>query len=364
MIFKKRHPKVGARPGTLMISEDAAPPRIEVISYTAERFEKKEISDIEQLADAIDSGAVNWIDVRGLGDVNLIRRLGEVFQIHPLALEDIVNVPQRPKAESYEDQLLLVARMVHAGESHNPIVEQVSFVLGKHYVLTVQEGRDDGDVFDPIRKRIKSTKGRHRQRGADYLLYTLADAVIDGYYPVLERVGDHLQSLEGTILDNPTPSSLQVLNHTRMELLNMRRGVWPQREAVHSLVHEESELLTPDVQLHLRDVYDHCVQTSEVIEMYREMASGLMGTYLSSVANRTNEIMRVLTIMGSIFIPLTFLAGVYGMNFEHMPELKVPWAYPAMLGVMIISTLGMVWFFRRKGWLGPQRDPDGREKKL
>lgn len=356
MIFKKRHPKVGARPGTLMISDDASPPRIEVVTFGVGQFKATEIADVEHLEAAIDPDATNWIDVRGLGDERTIRRIGEIFRIHPLALEDIVNVPQRPKAESYDEHLLLVVRMVHLGEAETPIVEQVSLVLGSNYVMTVQEVKDDGDVFDAIRKRIKSPKGRHRERGADYLFYTLADSVIDGYYPVLERLGDHLEDLEEEIIDNPTPSLLQVLNRTRTQLLSMRRAAWPQREAVNSLVRDESPLLTRDVQLHLRDVYDHCVQTSEVIEMYREMTSGLMSTYLSSIANRTNDIMKVLTIMGSIFIPLTFVAGVYGMNFQHMPELKVPWAYPMLWVVMIVISLGMIWFFRRKGWLGGNRD--------
>lgn len=360
MIFKKRYPKVGARPGTLVMSGDASPPAIKLVIYGPGRFETIDVADVADLEAALDPEAVNWIDVRGLGDEPTIRQIGELFHIHPLALEDIVNVPQRPKAESYDEHLLLVLRMTHLGEAETPIVEQVSLVLGSNYVLTVQEIKEDGDVFDVIRKRVKSTKGRHRDRGADYLFYTLTDAIIDGYYPVLERLGDHLEDLEDEIIRNPTPSLLQVLNRTRTQLLSMRRAAWPQREALNSLVRDESPLVTPDSQLHLRDVYDHCVQTSEVIEMYREMASGLMSTYLSSISNRTNEIMKVLTIMGSIFIPLTFVAGIYGMNFQHMPELKIPWAYPLLWAVMASMSLGMLWFFRRKGWLTAWKvdDPD------
>eukprot|EP00913_Durusdinium_trenchii_P023363 g21941.t1 len=260
--------------------------------YTAEKMESIDVPNVDDLESTISPDATNWIDVRGLGDEKIIRRIGEIFRIHPLALEDIVNVPQRPKAESYDEHLLLVVRMVHLGETGTPIVEQVSLVLGENYVLTVQEGKDDGDVFDPIRKRIASRKGRHRTNGADYLFYTLADSIIDGYYPVLEQLGDRLESLEEEIIRDPQPSTLAVLNRMRTELLKMRRAAWPQREAVNSLIHDESSLVNSDTRLHLRDVYDHCVQTSEVIEMYREMASGLMSTYLSAIANRTNEIMK------------------------------------------------------------------------
>ncbi|GAB4141878.1 MAG: magnesium/cobalt transporter CorA [Planctomycetaceae bacterium] len=338
-----------------MIPPDSPPPKLELISYTKQSVQAKTITDVEDLT-KLDADAVHWINVCGFGDEQLLRRIAEIFEIPLLALEDIVNIPQRPKTEQFDDLLQVVVRMVHAGESNLLVVEQVSLLMGPNFVLTFQEFEED--VFDQVRRRIRSPNGRHRKSGADYLFYSLLDAIVDGYYPVLESIGDHLQSLENDALEYPIPRTLRRINKTRTQLLDLRRSIWPQREAIMRLVHDEFPVVGIEVQSHLRDVYDHCVQITEVIEMYREMASTLMSTYLSSVANRTNDIMKVLTIMGSIFIPLTFLAGIYGMNFENMPELKIPWAYPFLWGVMIVVSLGLLWFFRRKGWLGELPEPD------
>ena len=276
--------------------------------------------------------------------------IATLFELHPLLLEDVVNVPQRPKTETYGDQLLIVVRMVKVDGPDEIDMEQVSIVFSQNYVLTFQERH--GDILDPVRNRLRSGKGPMRQRGPDYLAYAIADTIIDGYYPVLETIGNHLEDMEVTVIANPTPELLLRLHQLKNRLVNLRRSVWPQREAVNQLVRGDHALVSDDVRVYLRDTYDHCVQTAEVAEMYREMVSGLMNTYLSAVANRTNEVMKVLTIMASIFIPLTFLAGIYGMNFEHMPELHVRWAYPIIWVAMFVVAGGMIFFFYRKGWIG------------
>ncbi len=351
VLFKKRHPQVGARPGTLMINDEAPPPCIHLIRYTADNVREQEIDDIEMLTELIGDPAMKWIDVRGFGDETLLRRIGEIFQLHALVLEDIVNLPQRPKTESYGDQVLTITRMIKLTDNNAIDMEQVSILLGKGYVVTFQER--EGDIFDPVRDRIRHGKGRPiRLNGADYLAYAILDTIIDGYYPVIESLGDHLERMENIVMENPTTQTLQELNRTKNMLVNLRRIVWPHRELVSSLMRDENELIHDNVRLYLRDTYDHCLQTGEVIEMYRDMATGLMNIYLSSVANRTNDVMKVLTIMASIFIPLTFMAGIYGMNFEHMPELHVRWAYPAIWFAMLTTAAGMLIFFYRKGWIG------------
>jgi magnesium transporter len=265
-------------------------------------------------------------------------------------MEDAVNVPQRPKAEAYERQHLVITRMSRILAGGAIDIEQVSLFIGSHYLLSIQER--PGDVFDPVRERIRAGKGLIRRSGSDYLAYALIDAILDGYYPVLEQLGDRLQTIEDRILHQATRASQQGIHRVRRDLLVLRRAVWPQREAVGALVREESPLITPTVRQYLRDCLDHAAQIMDVIDTYRELASNLMDMQLSSMGQRTNEVMKVLTIMASIFIPLTFMAGLYGMNFEYLPELHYRWAYPALLGVMAGVVIGMLVYFRRRGWLG------------
>lgn len=353
--FRKRHPKVGARPGTLVIPKDAPPPTIKSMHYSLHSCDEKVVDDIEHLHEAFKPETVTWVDVQGFGDRTTMKKIGEIFKFHSLLLEDVVNVPQRPKTEAYGDQLLIVVRMVSLAdreEGSAPIVdmEQISMVVGKNYVVTFQEKL--GDVLDPVRRRIRSGKGVIRTHGPDYLAYAIADTIIDGYYPVLESVGDRLEGLESQVINNPTPQVLGELNSMKNQLINLRRSIWPQRDAINSLVRGDHALITEPVGIYLRDTYDHCIQTSEVSEMYREMVTGLMNTYLSSIANRTNDVMKVLTIMASIFIPLTFMAGIYGMNFEHMPELHYRYSYPILWFTMTTTAMGMLVYFWRKGWIG------------
>jgi len=355
-MFRKQHPEIGASPGTLVIQEDAPPPKIRVMHFTKERLQEDDVTDPEQLVAALDPETVTWVDVQGFGDESLIRRLAKTFSLHPLAIEDIVNVPQRPKAEPYDDQILLIVRMVKSLGHAEIEIEQVSIVLGKNYVLTFQEKY--GDVLDPVRKRIRNGKGPIRREGPDYVAYAIFDTIVDAYYPILEQIGNYLEDLETTVIENPTPSLLKYLNHIKNRLVNLRRAIWPQREAVNSLLRDEHPLIDPNMRIYLRDTYDHCVQSAEVVEMYREMVTGLMNMYLSSVANRQNEIMKVLTITAAIFIPLSFMAGVYGMNFEYMPELHVPWAYPMIWTTMALVASGMLFYFYRKGWIWNREDKE------
>lgn len=353
--FKKRHTKVGARPGTLVIPKEAPAPHITSIHYSETTHRADVVESVEQLTEAFNEQEVTWVDVQGFGDRSIMRQLGELFKLHPLLLEDVVNVPQRPKTEPYGDQLLVIIRMVRLGQTiddESPTVdmEQVSMVIAHNYIITFQEKH--GDILDPVRKRLLANKGLIRKRGPDYLAYVIADTIVDAYYPVLENVGNRLEALESEVIYNPSPAVLGELNQLKNQLINLRRAIWPQREAINELVRGDHKLVSEEIGVFLRDTYDHCIQTSEVAEMYREMASGLMNTYLSSIANRTNDVMKVLTIVSSIFVPLTFMAGIYGMNFEHMPELHYKYSYSILCAAMIAVASGMIFFFWKKGWLG------------
>jgi magnesium transporter len=348
--FHKRHPPVGAAPGTLVFPAERTPATISVTVYGPDGVEEHVDVAVDAIPSLLTPDRMTWIDLQGLGDEPTLRRLAEQFDIHPLALEDVVNVPQRPKAEAYDRQHLVITRMTRVTEDDRLDVEQVSLFLGGHYLLTIQERC--GDVFDPVRVRIRAGKGLIRRAGPDYLAYALIDAVLDGYYPVLERLGDELQRIEDDILEGGNRSSQRAIHRVRRDLLALRRAVWPQREAVGALVREETPLVTPTVRQYLRDCLDHAVQILDVIDTYRELASSLMEMHMSSVSQRSNDVMKVLTIMASIFIPLTFLAGLYGMNFDYLPELHYRWAYPILLGVMVLVALGMLLFFHRRGWLG------------
>lgn len=352
MLFTKRNPSVGARPGTLAIPKESPTPRIHMISYSGSQTVEDDIEDLaslDRLQEAFTEDKVTWVDVQGFGSKPLISKLGEIFELHPLLLEDIVNAPQRPKTEAYDNVLLVIVRMVQVRDETEIDVEQVSVVYGPNYVLTFQERY--GDILDPVRKRIRSGKGPIREYAADFLAYAIIDTIIDGYYPVIEQIGDGLEAYENEVISNPTPELLSRLHHLKNQLVNMRRSIWPQREAINALVRGDHAEISDEVRIFFRDTYDHCAQTSEVTEMYREMVTGLMNTYLSSVANRTNEVMKVLTITATIFIPLTFIAGIYGMNFEHMPELHARWGYPMIWTTMLVVASGMVAYFCRKGWI-------------
>jgi magnesium transporter len=358
----------GSMPGTLSIESDAHPPTIFLIDYNSEAATRIKLNTPEECIPYLDSHSVSWVDLQGLGDEDVLRRLGGVFGLHPLVLEDVVNVPQRPKVEEYDEQLLLIARMIMLKKSGKGFIsEQVSFILGRHYLLTVQE-EPVNDSFDPVRERIRNNKGCIRRTESDYLMYALLDSVIDGFFPVLEGYGEAIEDLEDEVVDNPTRQTLEKIHKLKRDLLMLRRAIWPQRDAINALIRDGSDLISDDVRVYLRDCYDHAVQVLDMVETYRELASSLMDVYLSSINNRMNEVMKLLTVISTIFIPLTFIAGVYGMNFDtekspwNMPELNWYWGYPLCWGVMVAIGLSLVYYFYRKGWFENLSDikPDSK----
>ena len=349
-LFDFHFDEPGAAPGTLNIEADSPPPTIVLIDYNETKATRLPLETPEACSPYLNTESVSWVDVVGLGNEDILQRLGQVFQLHPLVLEDVVNVPQRPKIEHYDDQLVIIAWMVMPKPNEDGFwSEQVSFVLGKHYLLTVQE-EPMRDCFGPVRARIRNNQGRVRNTGADYLAYALLDAVIDGFFPVLEDYGERIETLEDEVILKPTPQTLQKIYQVRRELLALRRSIWPQRSAINKLIRDGSSLISPDVQIYLRDCYDHAIQVLDMVETYRELASSLMDVYLSSVGNKMNEIMKVLTIISTIFIPLTFIAGVYGMNFKYMPELNWTWGYFLCWLVMILISILLFYFFWCRGW--------------
>jgi magnesium transporter len=321
-----------------------------LIHFDETHSEEGEITDPAVLARYAHADGVSWIDVQGLGDEETLRAIAEIFQIHPLALEDVVHTHQRPKTENYANHQFIVVRIPSLDQDSKLDLEQMSIFLSKSYVVTVQEKYDDD--FGPIRERIRRGGGPIRANGADYLSYALVDRVVDGFYPVLEQIGERIEALEAEVLEGGDSAVISKINELKRELLSLRRAVWPLRDAVSTLIRDPNPFIGDNVRIFLRDVWDHCGQLVDSIETYRDLASGLMNTYLSIVSNRTNEVMKVLTIMASIFIPLTFLAGIYGMNFEVMPELQWRWGYPVALAIMLLVGVGLLAFFRRKGWLG------------
>lgn len=346
----------GALPGTLTIEDDAPPPVITLIDYCEDSATRIPINEPEEAIPYLDAESVSWVDVKGLGSEDVLKRLGDIFNLHPLVLEDIVNVPQRPKVEEYGDQLLLITRMVTLKDSGRGFfTEQVSFILGKNYLLTVQE-EPEYDSFGPVRERIRLGKGTIRSRGADYLAYCLLDSIVDGFFPVLETYGEELEELEDEVVAKPVRTTLEKIHTIKRELLNLRRSIWPMRDAISALIRDGEDLLQDEARMYLRDCYDHAVQVLDMVETYREVASSLMDVYVSSVGNRMNELMKQLTLISSIFIPLTFIAGVYGMNFNpdaspwNMPELNWYWGYPLCWAVMLLTSAGLLFYFWKRGW--------------
>jgi len=355
-LFEYSYHEPGAMPGTLSIEDDAPPPVITLIDYAEDNAIRLMLDTPEECIPYLDSESISWVDVKGLGSEEVLQRLGQVFSLHPLVLEDIVNVPQRPKVEEHPDQLLIIARMVTLRDSgHGFVSEQVSFILSHHYLLSVQE-EPEYDCFGPVQERIRLNKGNIRKQGPDFLAYSLVDAIIDGFFPVLEAYGEALEELEEEVVAQPNRQTLEKIHGIKRELLSLRRAIWPQRDAINSLIRDGSPLVSEEVRLYLRDCYDHTVQVIDMVETYREIASSLMDVYLSSVSNRMNEVMKLLTVISSIFIPLTFIAGVYGMNFNtatsplNMPELNWYWGYPLCLLVMGTVAGGLIVYFYKRGW--------------
>jgi magnesium transporter len=351
-LFRKTARKVGLPPGTLVQVEEkkAEKVKISLIDYNEAQFQEKEAATIEECFPFKDKPTVTWINIDGIHQADILEKIGTHFGIHPLVLEDIMNPGQRPKIEEFGDYIFVVVKMIYYDEKDDEIkAEQVSIILGTNFVITFQER--EGDVFNPIRDRIRKGRGRVRKMKADYLTYALIDTIVDHYFIVLEKLGEKIEGMEEELVTEPTPETLQSIHTLKRELIFLRKSIWPLREVVNVLERGESSLIHKSTIIYLRDVYDHTIQVVDTVETFKDMVSGMLDIYLSSVSNKMNEVMKVLTIIATIFIPLTFLAGIYGMNFKNMPELELPWGYPGLLVVMIAVGLVMVAYFRRKKWL-------------
>jgi magnesium transporter len=349
---KRRSKPAGLPPGTLIhVGERRVENvRMTYIDYNEQNFDEKQVAAIEDCFVFKTTPTVTWINIDGLHDVQIIEKIGQRFEMHPLVLEDILHTGQRPKFEDYERYIFIVITMLSFnGENQAIETEQVSIVLGSNFVISFQERV--GDVFDQLRERIRNAKGRIRKMGPDYLAYALLDAVVDSYFSILEKIGDRVEILEEELVGAPTEQTLQKIHRLKREMIILRRSVWPLREVISGLQRTESELITEPTSVYLRDVYDHTIQIIDTIESFRDMVSGMVDLYLSSLSNKMNSVMKVLTIIATIFIPLTFIAGVYGMNFENMPELKWRFGYAAALLAMAIVAIVMLIYFRKKKWL-------------
>jgi len=351
-LIKKTSKKVGLPPETLVhIGEKKIEKvRITIIDYDEAQFQEKEISAIEECLSFKDKPTTTWINVDGLHQVEVLERIGDCFGLHPLVLEDTLNTGQRPKVEDLGDYIYVVLKMLYAEEENGEITEeQLSIVLGPAFVISFQEG--GGDVFDPIRERIRNGRGRARKMGADYLAYSLLDSVVDNYFIVLEKLGERIEFLEEELVANPTTETLHAIHALKRDMIFLRKSVWPLREIISGLERGESALIQESTVIYFRDVYDHTIQVIDTVETFRDMVSGMLDIYLSSVSNRMNEVMKVLTVITTIFIPLTLIAGIYGMNFRYMPELGWRWGYPMVWLVMLAMAGLMLVYFRRKRWL-------------
>lgn len=321
-----------------------------VIDYDATNYKEFKTDKIEDCFPFKDSPTVNWINIVGLHRIDVIESIGRHYSIHPLVLEDILNVHQRPKIEFFDDYIFVVVKMLSYDENSLSIEsEQASMIFGKNYLITFQERK--GDVVEPVRERIRNNKGIIRKNKADYLLYALLDAVVDNYFIILEKIEDDVEDLEDSVILTPSPETAQSIHGLKRNLIDLRKSIWPLREILTVLSRGESPLIQKKTIVYFRDIYDHTIQVIDAVETFRDIASGLLDVYLSSISNKMNEIVKVLTIIATIFMPLTFIAGIYGMNFKYMPELEWKWGYPVVLCVMLIIAVGMIVFFRRKRWL-------------
>jgi magnesium transporter len=349
---KRTSKKAGLPPGSAVyIGERKADGvKISVIDYDEATFQEKEVPTIQECFPFKDTPTVTWINIDGIHRPEIIETIGKHFNIHHLIIEDIVHTDQRPKMEDLEDHIFVVLKMLSYDEKANEInAEQVSVILGPNFVISFQE--HEGDVFNPLRERIRNGKGRVRKKGPDYLAYCLIDSIIDNYFIIFEKLGERIENLHETLITAPTPEALHEIQKLKQEMIFLRKSIWPLREVISALERGESSLISESTGIYFRDVYDHTIQVIDTIETFRDLLSGMVDIYLSSVSNKMNEVMKVLTIIATIFIPLTFIAGIYGMNFKYMPELEWRWGYFGVWMVMVVIISGMIIYFRKKRWL-------------
>jgi magnesium transporter len=361
MIYKKHKSALktyGLAPGELVHvgQRDSGSIKITAIDYDLQDIKQTILDKPEQAFDFFETPSVTWINIDGIHDTGIVERIGKHFKLHPLTLEDIVFTEQRAKFESFDNYIYILLKMVYLDKDSGQIqTEQLSLVLGENYVLSFQE--KEGDVFDPVRERLRAAKGRIRKMGSDYLVYSLLDAVVDSYFLIIEKLGERVDVIEESLVGNPDNKCLAGIQSLKKDMLYLRKSIWPLREVISSLHRDESALIKDITSVYIRDLYDHTIQVIDTIETLRDMASGMLDIYLSSISNRMNEVMKVLTIIATIFIPLTFIAGIYGMNFNtelspfNMPELNWDYGYFFSLGLMMIVVVSMFIYFKRKKWL-------------
>ena len=350
--FKRQLNKAGASPGTLIHIGDQKvdETQITLIDYDEAHLQERVLDGIEEAFPLKDLPTVTWINIDGLHETDIIEKIGQQFNIHPLVLEDILNTGQRPKTEEFDDLIFVVLKMLHYSESAEKIrSEQFSLVLGSNFLITFQEIQ--GDVFNVVRERIRKPNTRIRKAGCDYLAYALIDAIVDNYFVILEALGDKIENIEIQLLGNPTRDTLEIIHEMKREMIYLRKQIWPIREIINSLVKSESSLIQEQMHIYLRDVYDHTIQIIDTIESYRDILAGMLDIYLSTLSNKMNEVMKVLTIIATIFIPITFIAGVYGMNFKFMPELEWRWGYVMVWAIIVVVAGILLGFFKKKQWL-------------
>jgi magnesium transporter len=353
MSRKKKTDKTGIPPGTLVYKgaeqDNNLPVRLTLIQYNETEFIEKEFTEVNDCMKHIVPGMVHWINVDGVHKVEVIDALGKLFNIHPLTLEDVVNTEQRPKFEDYDTYVVAILKMIYLDENVN--AEQLSIILKENMVISFQEMLG-GDAFDIIRNRIRQGKGRVRKCGADYLAYALLDAVVDTYFVILEKMSDRIEVLEEELVNEPDQQTLKMLHSLKRQMIFLRKAVWPMRELLNTMERSETHLITPATDIYLRDLYDHTIRAIDTVETQRDLLSGMMDIYLSSISVKMNEVMKVLTIISTIFIPVTFIAGVYGMNFHvGMWELDEPYGYAITWAVMLAVMISLVIYFKKKKWL-------------
>lgn len=350
--IKKRSGKSGLPPGTLLHIGDKKmeKTRITLLDYDESHFLEKEVKLVEEAFPFKDKPTVTWINIQGIHEIEIIEKIGQYFGVHPLILEDILNTEKRPKMEDLETYIYVTLKILRQIDDSDRILsEQVSLIIGTNFVISLLESKDA--IFDQIIERIRSGKGHIRKMGPDYLAYSLIDTIVDNYFIIMEKFGEKIEVMEEELVKNPTRGTLKSLHDTQRELMLMRKSVWPLREVVNNMLRGESSLIHESTLIYLRDVYDHTIEIIDMIEGLRDMVSRMFDMYLSSISNKLNEIMKVLTIIATIFIPLTFIAGVYGMNFEYMPELKWRWGYPVIWVIMIFIGIYMLNYFRKNRWI-------------
>lgn len=348
----KRSKKAGYMPGTPLYTGDlkSGKTKISIINYGEEGYEEKNSITLDEFLTFVPSYPVRWINVEGISDVETITKICNFFNLHPLVLEDILNIEQRPKMEEYDGYIFIIANTLRWNERREIVKEQISFILGENFLLSFQEGIE-GDLFDPLRNAIRSGKASLRKMKSDYLLYLLIDAIVDQYFFILENLGEEMENIEKGSLRVPSEKLMSRFHEVRKKIMYLRKSIWPMREVISKFEKSDLPFITENMRIHMRDVHDHIIYIIETVETYRETLSSLLEIFLSNISNRTNEIVKVLTIITTLFMPLTFIAGIYGMNFRYMPELEMKWGYPAVLLLMLLIALFLIFYFKRKKWI-------------